>query len=241
MTPAVGPPAWTQPSRTCSRASSALPTPISRKSPTTSPVTPSRSAADPSPPPPTKGSTMLRKNKIRLGVVAAVVAIPLTMASSSSGQSATQKDQATVAHQLSRYQANQPVPQFDRSQYRQTLIDVESAEVHGTATTTFFFQQGLQAPVMSCPSVGYPLASTAQLTNPDQMHHYNGNPYTIPQQETNGVYTGDSSGTYVACVQPGGVRQIDYWEGFVYTTGGPAHWNGTQVVTDGKSTVTTGK
>lgn len=182
---------------------------------------------------------MIRKTKIQVGVTALAVAA-LALTGCDSGKSATAKDQSTVAQQLNRYQKNQPVPEFDRSQYRQTLIDVESAEVHGTATTTFFFAQGNPAPIMSCPSIGYPLASTAQLTNPEQEHTAHQNPYTIPQQETNGVYTGDSSGTYVVCVQPGGVQQIDYWEGFVYTTGGPAHWDGTQVVTTGKSTVTTG-
>lgn len=180
--------------------------------------------------------------KLIAPLVVAATAVTALAACGQETQSATSKDQSVVADQLSRYQKNQPVPQFDYSQYRQTLIDVESAEVHGTATTTFFFHMGVQTPFTSCPSIGFPLPSTAQLTNPDQVErHYDngGGNVVIPQQETNGVYTGSSTGTYVVCVQPNGTKRIDYWEGDVYTTGGPAHWDGTKIVSDGTSTVTT--
>lgn len=181
------------------------------------------------------------KRSIRNASIAIILGLAAagTLVACDDGKSGTAKDQAVVAGQLARYQKNQPVPTFDRSQYRQTLIDVETAEVHGTATTTFFFQQGVADPIMTCPSIGYPLASTAQLTNPEQAQSKYQTPYTLPQEETNGVYTGDSSGTFVVCVQSNGTKQIDYWEGFVYTTGGPAEWDGTQVVTTGDSTVMT--
>jgi hypothetical protein len=52
--------------------------------------------------------------------------------------------------------------------------------------------------------------------------------------EPTGVYTGDSSGTYVVCIAPNGDKYLSYWEGFVQTEGGPAEW------VDGKGIVLTG-
>ncbi len=160
-----------------------------------------------------------------------------------SGNDSINADQATTNKQLDRYQANQPVPAFDWSQYRQTIIDVENAQVHGVATTTFFFNMGVRQPIKVCPSIGFPVASTAQLTNPDQVvaRGYNGGTIdgVVGQQEPNGVYTGASTGTYVVCVAPSGVKYVTYWEGDVHTEGGPAHWDDAkgQIILDGTPTV----
>jgi hypothetical protein len=166
---------------------------------------------------------------------AAVVALTFSLAACS--DSATRADQDATNTQLDRYQKNQPIPQSDWSQYRQTVLDVESAQIHGVATTTFFFNLGTDKPIKVCPSIGFPVASTAQLTNPDQSVGSQG--AVIAQQEPNGVYTGNSSGTYVVCVAPNGTKYISYWEGDVHTEGGPAHWDATQalIVLDGAPTV----
>lgn len=181
-------------------------------------------------------------------VVAAVAALLLggmiLSACTSQQESSIQKDQANTNQNLSRLQANQPAPASDRSQYRQTVIDVENAQIHGVATETFFFNQGVIKPIKTCPSIGFPVASTAQLTNPEQLigGSYNSTTIegTVGQQEPNGVYTGDSSGTYVICVSSNGAKYVTYWEGFVQTEGGPAHWDGAQqmIVLDGPPTVT---
>ncbi len=182
--------------------------------------------------------------KILVAIVSA--AALLALAACGSQPSSTAADQSQTNTQLSRYQANQPVPQFDASQYRQTVIDVESAQVHGVATTTFFFNLGIQDPIKVCPSIGFPVPSTAQLTNPDQVVNAggsgSGNPgVAIGQAEPNGTYTGDSSGTYVVCVAPSGTRYVSYWEGDVHTEGGPAHWDEQHhaIVLDGAPTVVT--
>jgi hypothetical protein len=47
----------------------------------------------------------------------------------------------------------------------------------------------------------------------------------LPQVEQTGIYTGDSTGTYVVCVDAQGRAYGDYWEGFVRTVTGPAEWN----------------
>lgn len=183
-------------------------------------------------------------NKKKLALLAVPLALVLASCDGqASVNSGTENDQNSVNRQLMEYQKNQPIPMFDRSQYRQTLIDVESAQVHGTATTSFFFNQGSNKPYKTCPSIGFPVPSTSQLTNPDQVElhegNYNGGNVVIGQQEPNGAYTGSSSGTYVICVSPSGTDYVSYAEGFVHTEGGNAHWDNAtnSVVLDGEPTV----
>ena len=172
-----------------------------------------------------------------VAALAAITAVALLSGCTAQEKSLSRDNEAT-GNQLERYQANQPVPAYDWSQYRQTVIDVLDAQVHGVATTTFFFNQGVAHPFKVCSSIGFPVPSTTQLTNPLQK---------IPQHESvvalseaSGVYTGDSSGTYVVCIDPNGVSYVTYWEGFVHTEGGPAYWDSEQemVVLSGAPTVT---
>lgn len=180
--------------------------------------------------------------KLLAAGLAAVAAIALLAGCTTS---ATTKDQTKVNNQLNTFEQTQPIPFNNWSQYRQTVIDVEQAEVHGVATTTFFYNMGSNIPTKVCPSIGYPVASTSQLTNPTQVafggniNGNNGNYGVIDQQEPNGVYTGASQGTYVVCVGSDGTKRIDYWEGFVHTEGGAAHFDAKtqQIVDDGGTTV----
>lgn len=152
-------------------------------------------------------------------------------------------DQAVTNNQLDRYQKNQPVPAFDWSQERETLISLLNARAHTVATTSFFYNMGSNKPIDSCPSIGFPVPTTAQLTNPSQVawSSTNGNTAAevVGQAEPTGIYTGDSQGTYVVCVAPGGQKFVEYWEGNVNTVGGPAHWDpqSQQIVLDGAPTV----
>ncbi|MEC5149199.1 hypothetical protein [Cryobacterium sp. GrIS_2_6] len=175
--------------------------------------------------------------------LAAVVALGLALTGCTETPSATQNDQVASNSQLDRYQKNQPIPAADWSQYRQTVIDVENAQIHGVATTTFFFNQGTPKPIKVCPSIGFAVPTTAQLTNPDQITNTSGAAAgygVVAQQEPSGVYTGASSGTYVVCVASDGSKYISYWEGDVQTEGGAAHWDNTQglILLDGAPTVT---
>lgn len=156
-----------------------------------------------------------------LGVVAAGCSNPI-------GQSSNEKDRKTAERQLATLSQSQPVPSFNWSQVRQNLIELETAQAQTTQTTTFFFNQGIQTPIMSCPSIGFPIPSTYQLTNPVQAetHGYqDAGTVTVGQIEAIGVYTGDSTGTYVICVDATGKAYANYWEGFVQTVTGPAVWN----------------
>lgn len=192
---------------------------------------------------------MQKKSRVIAGAaLAAIVAVSVAACGQdspgpASANSQEQHTQATIQNQML---ANQPIPVFDRSEYRNTLITVENAEARGVATTSFFFNQGVKDPIFVCPSLGFPIPSTAQLTNPQQpiwkngYHEYSG--VTVGQMDPTGVYTGDSTGTYVECVSPQGTKYAKYWEGFVDTIGGPAHWDGNSEVLDGApTTVVNGK
>ena len=175
----------------------------------------------------------MRVRKALAGATVALVAL-FGVAGCTGHSSVTSKainaDKAVSGQILSKYEQAQPVPQFDWSQIRQTAIDIETAQAHSTQTTTFFFNLGVADPINSCPSVGFPVASTTQLTNPAQTANiYSGSTgvasATIPQIDPNGIYSGDSTGTYVLCVGGDGQTYGVYWEGYVYAVTGPAVWN----------------
>lgn len=170
------------------------------------------------------------KKKIALAAVAGLAVVALSACS----DQATQNDQQTAQAQLGQFQATQPVPSFQWSQERQSLIAIEEARANTVATTTFFYNMGSSTPVGSCPSVGFPIASTSELTNPEQIST---NSAVISQIDPTGIYTGASSGTYVVCVDPHGVKYVNYWEGDVYAVGGTASLVNGQVVLQGAPTV----
>lgn len=147
----------------------------------------------------------------------------------SAARKAAQSEQLSAGRTLQRMIKTQPIPERPWSQLRQNLIEIETAQIDTTRTTTFFFNLGVAAPIQSCPSIGYPIPSTNQLTNPEQIIQdrgdRSGGNLSLPQIDPNGVYTGQSTGTYVMCVDAQGRAYADYWEGFVQTVTGPAEWN----------------
>lgn len=182
--------------------------------------------------------------KTRTIVVALLAVVTVaSLAGCTAATSSVADDQKATNNQLNTFEQVQPIPKNTYSQYRQTVIDVEQAEIHGVATTTFFYNLGSNVPLKSCPSIGFPVAATAQLTNPQQIAWAtnNGNVEADPiaQAEPNGVYTGDSQGTYVVCVQSNGDKRIDYWEGSVETEGGSATYDpqSGQITNSGSTTV----
>lgn len=153
-------------------------------------------------------------------------------------RSATDKDKAATDAGLSKLQNAQPVHQYDYSQMRQTVIDVEDAQAKGTQTTSFWFSRGAGGqgnPLGWCPSIGFPVPATAQLTNPQQTQGDHG--AVISQAESTGVFTGDSSGTYVVCVGNGGKPFFAYVEADVITIGGPAEWRDGKIQQTGDPTI----
>lgn len=173
--------------------------------------------------------------KTRTRIVASVLAAGLALTACSEDSSGTlNDDEAVAARQLDRYQETQPIPEFDWSQIRQNLIEITEAQVQTTQTTSFFFNMGVEDPISACPSIGFPIPTTYQLTNPQQVVANRNDPDDVlPLIEQNGVYTGDSTGTYVICTDDRGNAYALYWEGFVSTVAGPAIWDDGQIVLTG--------
>jgi len=56
--------------------------------------------------------------------------------------------------------------------------------------------------------------------------------------DPNGAFTGNSSGSYVVCVGPGGKKWYHDAEENAHVVGGPAHWDSVKgIVMDGDPTV----
>lgn len=142
---------------------------------------------------------------------------------------ATQNDKNVSNKGLQDLQQAIPTPKFDYSQIRKNLVEIETAEANTTQTTSFFFNQGVADPMLDCPSIGFPIASTTELTNPEQIvNGDNGRVSTIPLPDPIGTFPGNSTGTFVICIDAQGNPYAHYWEGFVSTVTGPATWDTTQ-------------
>jgi hypothetical protein len=166
----------------------------------------------------------MKKTMVMILVALSLVAVGCTGAE----DNATEKDNRTAQDQLTQFQQAQPVPVFSQSQLRQNLIDIATAQAEATATTSFFFNQGIIDPIHSCPSVGFPIPGTFQLTNPEGAVRIGGvdsTRYVLPQLESTGVYSGETTGTTVICIDENGKGYAHWWEGFVSTVAGPATWN----------------
>jgi hypothetical protein len=166
---------------------------------------------------------------------------------SSTASSAQQQDRQAMADIAGRLQNAQPIPAFPWSQYRQTIIDAETAQANGTQTTSFWFARGAAGqgtPIGSCPSLGFPVPASAQLSNPESPIWRSDNSaaggVTVGQMEPNGVYSGPTDGTYVVCAGQGGKPYLAYVEADVITVGGPAEWKDGRVQLTGDPTIKPG-
>lgn len=174
----------------------------------------------------------------RSALVAVTVAAAVMLAGCDS--SSVTKDRAVSEALADRYLNAQPIPEFGWSQYRQTIIDAETAQANGTQTTSFWFSRGAGGqgtPIGSCPSLGFPVPASAQLSNPDRAV---ANGAVIGNIEPNGVYTGATDGTYVVCAGTGGKPYLVYVEADVITIGGPAEWRDGKVQPTGDPTIKPG-
>lgn len=165
----------------------------------------------------------MSKTRNRIAILALVAGAFLGAACSDldSNDSASEKDEKSSEAALNDLQKAHPTPKFERSQLRQNLVDITTIQAEATQTTSFFFLEGVGI-VGECPSIGFPIQSTTQLTNPEQEKGPRESRITLPLVEPTGVYTGDSSGTYVICVDAKGHAYARYWEGYVQTVTGPA-------------------
>jgi hypothetical protein len=128
-----------------------------------------------------------------------------------------EREEDAIAGGFDSLTRSQQIPEFDWSQERQTLIDVLTARANGSVGTAIVtgFNGEL---IWWCPTVGAPIPSTYQLSNPERIlgrGGSNGDGITLPQGEPTGVYTGDSAATWTLCTDAGGTPFAVYEEGNV--------------------------
>lgn len=172
---------------------------------------------------------MNRKNLVTAaGSIAGAAVLAVSLAACNNNNSGQAQENAQQKADTNSLEASQPIPHYNYSQIRQTLIDAETISADGTQTTSFFFQMGNQDPVYSCPSLGEPVANSSSLSNPQQGTGVSGvsGAIAVGQMDPDGIYAPvSSSGTYVICLSSAGQPYLDYWEGDVFTVSGAAEWD----------------
>jgi hypothetical protein len=136
---------------------------------------------------------------------------------------ATQRDKITTDTQMKTYQTNQPVPMFNYSQERDTMIQLYMMRNEARQTYTVVSSQGTGQTIFECPSRGTALAADTQLTNGLQAIGSGG---PIEQAEPNGLYSSkNTDGTWILCVRKDGSIAPVYTENKVTQFPFAVRWN----------------
>lgn len=112
--------------------------------------------------------------------------------------------------QMEQFLRNQPVPSFDWSLERHLMIQIYIARQKATNTFSYVQSDYTGKVLWSCPSIGFPIPYSTQLTNPQQLavRYLAGSRYVdgvVAQQEPNGLFTpATSEATWVPCVDEKG-------------------------------------
>jgi len=138
-----------------------------------------------------------------------------------------------VEDQQNIYIDSQPVPTFDWSLERHIFIELYKAR--NNAVQTYSYIRNWQGQVVfSCKSIGFPLPSNLQLTNPEREERIYQGGISLPQAEPNGLFSSPSTmGTYVFCINSDGTVSPSYFEASVETHLSPL--NNTSNALEGES------
>ena len=138
---------------------------------------------------------------------------------------ARREDERIAGEQLRIYQQAQPVPLYDFSQVRETLIRINALLIEGRQGYATIVNPLTGEPLFSCPSIGFPIPADTQVTNPQNVSRENA---VIEQVEPNGTFTSkNTQGTYILCVASGGRAIPVYSEPPVIASGAPLVWDPT--------------
>jgi hypothetical protein len=145
-----------------------------------------------------------------------IAGVALVLAGCAGTKESVQTDTKNTDRQLQQYQAVQPVPFYNWSQDRATMIQIYNAKNEARQTWTVFYSAA-GTPQSMCPSVGYPIPANTQLTSPDQAGYVSTYGVgVVSQMEPNGLYsTTGANGTYVLCVRPNGKNAAVYSESWI--------------------------
>ena len=149
----------------------------------------------------------------RILIVLALVAMLLFTACDpdNSGTHTEWEESQAVDRQQAHYQVTQPIPFFQFSQLRASLIQIYAQVVRPTRTYTVISSEGTGSLIFECPSIGFPIPADTQLTNPAQVDWTND--VTIDQAEPGGIFTSrNTTGTYIQCIRANGDVGVVYTE-----------------------------
>lgn len=150
-------------------------------------------------------------------IILATLIFGVTVAACGLSNSSTTNEQKVVDSQQEQYAKVQPIPFYDYSAQRQALIDIYNSQNLQQQTWDVVTSYSGQF-LFECESQGWPIPADAQLSNPLQIAGaYLGNTSTwesgvVGQAEPNGVYTGNTQGTYILCLRADGKLSPVYTE-----------------------------
>lgn len=157
----------------------------------------------------------MRRLVIMLGLPLLVACVPAT---------SDTRDRQVVQEQQTVYQSRQPVPRFDFSQERDTMIQIYRLRQEARATFTTFHSNGTGDVIFACPSRGYAIPADTQLTNP--VAREPGYNTVVDQAEPNGLFSSkNTDGTWVLCVRENGEVAPVYTELKVQTFPFEVSWD----------------
>src|SRR5512139_2535547 len=121
------------------------------------------------------------------------------------GTTQQQLEQAQQAEGVASITQNQPVPDLGGYSFEQQIV-IETYLARNNTIATYVYMFAMDGKIIEiCPSIGYPIPYSTQLTAPDvALFQYTGDP-VVPNPEPNGLYPpGDAAATLVQCVNPDG-------------------------------------
>jgi len=106
---------------------------------------------------------------------------------------------------------NQPVPDLGGYSSERDIV-IQTYIARNQTVATYAYTMTYDGKVIElCPSIGYPIPYSTQLTAPEKK--LDGWEVVIPQSEPNGLYPpGSSAATLVSCVNPDGSISPTYFE-----------------------------
>lgn len=160
--------------------------------------------------------------------------VALSLAACNAMDNPERADTQRVSEQQKHYALTQPVPYFDFSMDRDTLIQIYKAKNEARTTWSVFASAGTGDVTFICESIGFAIPADTSLTNPLQIIPYgtiSGAYDVVEQPEPNGLYSSkNTDGTYVQCVGEDGNVSPVYTEQKVTTFPFPV-----AVAADGKT------
>lgn len=155
----------------------------------------------------------------KLFVVLFVMALVLTAC----GTTQTELEQQQQAGNITAITQNQPVPDLGGYSFERQIV-IETYLARNNTIATYAYMISMDGKIIEiCPSIGYPIPYSTELTNPQVPTRNCATPGSaacvdgvVANPEPNGLYPpSDAAATLVQCVQPDGSVSPVYIEWYV--------------------------